>query len=79
MTELRRGITAREFVKALQQDGFELVRIRGSHRIFRHGDGRRAVVAYHSLGDTFPIGTLKGMIADIGWSDEKLERYGLIR
>jgi predicted RNA binding protein YcfA (HicA-like mRNA interferase family) len=79
MTELRRGITAREFVKALQQDGFGLARIRGSHRIYRHTDGRRVVVAYHSLSDTFPIGTLKGMIADIGWSDEDLKRLDLAR
>jgi predicted RNA binding protein YcfA (HicA-like mRNA interferase family) len=79
MTELRRGITARDFVKALGQDGFHLARIRGSHRIYRHADGRRVVVAYHSLGDSFPIGTLKGMITDIGWSDEDLTRLGLAR
>jgi predicted RNA binding protein YcfA (HicA-like mRNA interferase family) len=79
MTELRRGITAREFIRALQHDGFELARVRGSHRIYRHRDGRRVVVAYHSLSDSFPIGTLKGMIADIGWSDEELQRLGLAR
>jgi predicted RNA binding protein YcfA (HicA-like mRNA interferase family) len=79
MTELRRGITAREFIRALQYDGFELARVRGSHRIYRHHDGRRVVVAYHSLSDTFPLGTLKGMIADIGWSDEELRRLGLVQ
>ena len=79
MTELRRGITAREFIRALQRHGFELARARGSHRIYRHDDGRRVVVAYHSLSDSFPIGTLKGMIADIGWSDEELRRLGLAR
>jgi predicted RNA binding protein YcfA (HicA-like mRNA interferase family) len=72
MTELRRGITAREFIKALHQDGFKLARTRGSHRIYRYDDGRRVVVALHSLSDTFPIGTLKGMIADIGWLDDDL-------
>jgi predicted RNA binding protein YcfA (HicA-like mRNA interferase family) len=79
VTELRRGITAREFVRALQRDGFQLARIRGSHRIYRHDDGRRVIVAYHSLSDTFAIGTLKGMIADIGWSDDDLVRLGLAR
>jgi len=79
MTELRRGITARELIRALQQDEFQLARIRGSHRIYRHDDGRRVVVAYHTLSDTFPIGTLKGMIADIGWSDDDLKRLGLAR
>ncbi len=34
---------------------------------------------YHTLSDTFPIGALKGMIADIGWSDDDLKRLGLAR
>jgi predicted RNA binding protein YcfA (HicA-like mRNA interferase family) len=79
MTEIPRGITARQLVKALQQDGFELQRVRGSHRIYRHADGRRVVVAYHRLGDGFPIGTLRAMIADIGWTDTDLRRLGLVR
>jgi len=66
MTELSRGITARLFIKALHRDGFSLSRTRGSHRIYRHPDGRRVVVAFHRFGDTFPIGTLRSMSADIG-------------
>jgi predicted RNA binding protein YcfA (HicA-like mRNA interferase family) len=53
------------------------MRIHGSHHIYRHDDGRRVVVAYHSLGDTFPIGTLKAMLADIGWNETGLHRLGL--
>jgi predicted RNA binding protein YcfA (HicA-like mRNA interferase family) len=53
------------------------MRIRGSHHIYRHGDGRRVIVAYHSLGETFPIGTLKAMLDDIGWDVADLERLGL--
>lgn len=79
MTDIPRGVTARELLRALHGDGFCLTRARGSHRIYRHADGRRAVVAYHRLSDTFPIGTLKGMLADIGWTDEDLRRLGLIR
>jgi predicted RNA binding protein YcfA (HicA-like mRNA interferase family) len=52
--------------------------VRGSHRIYRHADGRRVVVAYHSLSDTFPIGTLRAMIEDAGWQDEDLRRLGLL-
>jgi predicted RNA binding protein YcfA (HicA-like mRNA interferase family) len=79
MTALPRGVGARQFIRALHQDGFELARTRGSHRIYRHSDGRRVVVAYHRLSDTFPTGTLRGMIADIGWSDDDLARLGLRR
>jgi len=51
---------------------------RGSHRIYRHTDGRGVVVAYHHLSDSFPIGTLKAMIADAGWDEDDLRRLGLI-
>ena len=77
MTRLPRGLSARRFVRALELDGFVLKRVRGSHRIYAHGDGRRVVVAYHALSDTFPIGTLRGMIADAGWKDEDLKRLEL--
>ena len=50
---------------------------RGSRRIYRHAD-RRVVVAYHALNHTFPIGTLGAMIADAGWRDDDLLRFGLI-
>jgi predicted RNA binding protein YcfA (HicA-like mRNA interferase family) len=35
-----RSLTARELIAALQRDGFFFVRQKGSHRQFRHGDGR---------------------------------------
>ncbi len=77
MTRTQRGLSARQFVRALEADGFILQRVRGSHRIYRHSDGRRVVVAYHALSDTFPVGTLRGMISDAGWADEDLQRLGL--
>lgn len=78
MTRTPRGVSARQFVRALEADGFVLQRIRGSHRIYRRGDGHRVVVAYHALNETFPIGTLRAMIADAGWEDEDLQRLGLL-
>lgn len=79
MMETPRGVTARLFVRALQRDGFVWKRTSGSHRIYRHADGRRVVVSYHHPGDTFPLGTLQAMIHDAGWSEVDLERLGLIR
>jgi predicted RNA binding protein YcfA (HicA-like mRNA interferase family) len=78
MTRTPRGLSARRFIRALEADGFRLQRVRGSHRIYRHSDGRRVVVAYHGLNDTFPIGTLRAMIEDSGWQDDDLRRLGLI-
>lgn len=77
MTRTPRGLSARQVVRALEADGFILQRVRGSHRIYKHADGRRVVVAYHALSDSFPIGTLRAMIADAGWQDEDLKRLGL--
>ena len=79
MTRTPRGLSARQFIRALEADGFVLQRVRGSHRIFRHPDGRRVVVAYHGLGDSFPIGTLRAMIADASWQDDDLWRLGLLK
>jgi len=78
MTRTPRGVTARQLVRALLADGFVLRRVSGSHRIYRHANGRRVVVAYHALGDTFPIGTLKAMLADAGWSEEDLRKLELL-
>ena len=77
MTEIRRGVSARALIKALRREGFHLVRTRGSHRIYRHLDGRRVVVAYHRMGDAFPMRTLKAMIRDAGWTEEDLRRLGI--
>ncbi len=77
MTRVPRGLQARRFIRALEADGFELQRVQGSHRIYRHADGRRVVVAFHALSATFPIGTLRAMIADAGWQDDDLRRLGL--
>ncbi|MBI4322087.1 MAG: type II toxin-antitoxin system HicA family toxin [Chloroflexi bacterium] len=79
MNQVPRGITARHLVRALRSDGFVLTRTSGSHRIYRHPDGRRVVVAYHGLKDLFPIATLKGILADAGWTDADLRRLGLMK
>jgi predicted RNA binding protein YcfA (HicA-like mRNA interferase family) len=74
---LRKGVNARQLIAALQADGFQLQRVRGSHRVYRRQDGRRVIVAAHRLSDTFPIGTLRAMIEDAGWSEHDFERLGL--
>ena len=79
MNRVPRGVSARQLTKALREDGFRLTRSRGSHRIYRHPDGRRVVVAYHRLSDTFPIATLRSMIADTGWTEDDLRRLDLLK
>ena len=76
--KIPRGITAREIIGALKDDGFELKRTRGSHHVFYHPDGRVTVVPHHKLSDTFPIGTVRDIISAVGWTEDDLRRLRLI-
>jgi predicted RNA binding protein YcfA (HicA-like mRNA interferase family) len=75
-----RSLTARELIAALERDGFSFVRQTGSHRRYRHPDGRRVTVAPHGSGDTFTIKTLKSIIeVQTRWSEVDLRRLRLLR
>lgn len=74
-----RSITARKLMAALRADEFELVRQKGSHRHFKHADGRRVTVSAHHGSDTFRIGTLKSMIeTQARWNEADLRRLDLL-
>jgi predicted RNA binding protein YcfA (HicA-like mRNA interferase family) len=61
----------REVVALLARLGFEEVRQRGSHRQYRHPDGRGTTVPFHQNRDISP--TLVRQVAkDIGLSVEAL-------
>jgi predicted RNA binding protein YcfA (HicA-like mRNA interferase family) len=61
----------REVVAILKNLGFEEVRQRGSHKQFRHPDGRVTTVPYHPGRDISPI-LLRQIARDIGLSIEEL-------
>ncbi len=73
-----KNTTTRELIRALEADGFSYVRSKGSHRVYRHHDGRRVIVAYHRPGATFPPKTLASMISGAEWNEDDLRRLGLI-
>ncbi|MCC7537462.1 MAG: type II toxin-antitoxin system HicA family toxin [Deltaproteobacteria bacterium] len=73
-----RGVSARELIRALEADGFSWTRGRGSHRVYRHSDGRRVVLAFHRPSATFPPKTLAAILAGTGWTDDDLRRLQLI-
>ena len=54
-----------EVVAILMQPGFQEVRQRGSHKQFRHSDGRGTTVPFHSGRDISPI-LLRQICKDIG-------------
>jgi len=75
-----RSITARHLISALHADGFELQRQKGSHRHYKHMDGRRVTLSFHHSADTFPRGTLKSIVEiQARWTTDDLIRLGLLR
>jgi predicted RNA binding protein YcfA (HicA-like mRNA interferase family) len=60
----------REAVRVLDRLGFVQVRQRGSHRQFRHPDGRQTTVPDHGARDLSPI-ILRQIIKDIGLTAEE--------
>ena len=80
--ERLRKLTAGEMERALLRDGFEKLRKRGkgTHRRFRHSDGRRVTVPCSQAGETFSPKTLRSMMREQArWSEDDLRRLGLLK
>jgi predicted RNA binding protein YcfA (HicA-like mRNA interferase family) len=60
----------RQVVGMLERLGFEEVRQRGSHKQFRHPDGRITTVPFHRGRDISPI-LLRQIAKDIGLTIEE--------
>ncbi len=60
----------REVAALLTGLGFEEIRHRGSHKQFRHPDGRQTTVPFHGSRDISPI-LLRQIIKDIGLTPEE--------
>ena len=62
-----------EVEQILVKLGFESVRQRGSHRQFRHIDGRFTTVPFHSGRDISPV-LLRRIVKDINMTVEEFLR-----
>ncbi|MDE0691453.1 MAG: type II toxin-antitoxin system HicA family toxin [Gammaproteobacteria bacterium] len=62
-------LKARETIAILTTLGFEEVRQRGSHKRFRHADGRATTVPVHRGKDISPI-LLRSIARDVGLTVE---------
>ena len=52
----------RELIRRLQEDGWAKVRMRGSHRQFRHLSKRGIITVAGKLGADIPPGTLAAIL-----------------
>ena len=70
----------RDVINWLEKEGWTLVRTSGSHRDYRHPNKPAIVTIAGKPGSDIPIGTLKSIFRQAGWSrpvgegeDEKLD------
>lgn len=56
-------MTGRNVIKILQNKGFQVSRIKGSHHFLRHCDGRTTVVPVHS-GEIIGAGLFSKILKD---------------
>ncbi|MEH2105379.1 type II toxin-antitoxin system HicA family toxin [Nostoc sp.] len=68
------SVTGREVIAALSKVGFEVVRVRGSHHIMIHSDGRRTVVPVHS-GEIIGRGLLAQILRDCQITREEFREF----
>lgn len=68
-------LTPREVVSILNRLGFEEARQRGSHKQFRHQDGRATTVPFHKGRDISPS-LLRRIALDIGLSVPQFLKKG---
>jgi len=67
----RLRLTGAELVSVLQDLGFQVIRIRGSHHLLRHPDGRATVVPSHA-GEIIGPGLLAKIMRDVGSTRQEL-------
>ncbi len=54
-------VKVRDIIQLLREDGWEQVRMKGSHRQFRHPEKPGTVTIAGKFGIDIPIGTLKNI------------------
>ena len=67
------SVTGKKVIATLEKVGFTVARVRGSHHILIHNDGRRTVVPVHS-GETIGRGLLSHILRDTELSREEFRK-----
>jgi len=67
------ALTGKRLVSALARLGFETVRVRGSHHLLRHSDGRSTIVPTHG-SETIGRGLLAKILRDCEMSRDEFRK-----
>ena len=79
MIEQLKNASAREWIRALEREGFRARKSKGSHHVYQNRDGRRVLIVYHKRSDTFGPKTIKQLLDSTGWSETDLRRLRLLK
>lgn len=71
--------TDAKLISALLKDGFQPDAKLRAERVYRHSDGRKVTIHYHTGKKTYGPKLLKGLLEDIGWTEDDLRRLKLIK
>lgn len=66
------AVTGKALLAALKKKGFVVARIKGSHHILKHADGRMTVVPVHA-GETIGTGLLAKILLTCDMTREELQ------
>jgi predicted RNA binding protein YcfA (HicA-like mRNA interferase family) len=66
-------VSGRELVAALGRKGFQVIRVKGSHHVLRHSDGRMTVMPVHGREEIGP-GLLAKILRDCDMSRDELRK-----
>ena len=67
-------ISGRRLIKVLEAEGYALRRIRGSHHILKPHDGASSVVVPLHGSEALPLGTLRAILRQLGWTADDLRK-----
>jgi predicted RNA binding protein YcfA (HicA-like mRNA interferase family) len=73
-----KNLTCDDLIGALERAGWKCDTKGGSMRIYMSDDHRRVSIHYHPH-KTYGAKMLKGLLNDIGWTDEEMVTYKLIK
>jgi len=74
-----KGKPADQLISALLKDGFVLDGIVRTERVYRHSDGRKVTIHYHTGNTDYGPSLLKALLEDTGWSENDMHRLKLIK
>ncbi len=69
-----RRVSGEQVIAALRRAGFDVIRVRGSHHLVRHPDGRTTVVPIDS-GEHVGSGLMSKILADCEMTAEEFEKF----